>query len=149
MQTCHTSGFNKIDLPHPPQIYIYLVSILPPYTRLVWLNTGNSGARFEDSNTSLTCTLIEIPSFLRPQEQLEKTKPSPAAPSPAPQNEEAEEPDETASTPPVVQSKGRRRRGAFSAEPLTEEYAASYVKKVKRSLVNDDNVIIKLPYTAG
>ncbi|XP_033630094.1 cAMP-dependent protein kinase regulatory subunit-like isoform X1 [Asterias rubens] len=63
-------------------------------------------------------------------EQLEKTKPSPATPSPAPQTEEAEENDEPASTPPVVQTKGRRRRGAFSAEPLTEEYAASYVKKV-------------------
>lgn len=63
-------------------------------------------------------------------EQQEKPKASPATPSPAPQTEETEEPEETACTPPVVQPKGRQRRGAFSAEPLTEEYAASYVKKV-------------------
>ncbi|XP_038067658.1 cAMP-dependent protein kinase regulatory subunit-like isoform X1 [Patiria miniata] len=63
-------------------------------------------------------------------EQQEKPKASPATPSAAPQTEEAEEPEDTASTPPVVQPKGRQRRGAFSAEPLTEEYAASYVKKV-------------------
>ncbi|XP_038067660.1 cAMP-dependent protein kinase regulatory subunit-like isoform X3 [Patiria miniata] len=65
-----------------------------------------------------------------PPEQQEKPKASPATPSAAPQTEEAEEPEDTASTPPVVQPKGRQRRGAFSAEPLTEEYAASYVKKV-------------------
>ncbi|XP_038067661.1 cAMP-dependent protein kinase regulatory subunit-like isoform X4 [Patiria miniata] len=64
------------------------------------------------------------------EEQQEKPKASPATPSAAPQTEEAEEPEDTASTPPVVQPKGRQRRGAFSAEPLTEEYAASYVKKV-------------------
>ncbi|XP_022102414.1 cAMP-dependent protein kinase regulatory subunit-like isoform X2 [Acanthaster planci] len=63
-------------------------------------------------------------------EQQEKPKASPAVPSGAPLTEEAEEPEDTASTPPVVQPKGRQRRGAFSAEPLTEEYAASYVKKV-------------------
>ncbi|XP_072167875.1 cAMP-dependent protein kinase regulatory subunit-like [Diadema setosum] len=38
--------------------------------------------------------------------------------------------EEISPTPPAVQPKGRRRRGAFSAEPYTEEDATSYVKKV-------------------
>lgn len=47
---------------------------------------------------------------------------------------------------PVV--KGRRRRGAFSAEVYTEEDAASYVRKVKTQVGGEERMRGKPPLTA-
>ncbi|XP_030840606.1 cAMP-dependent protein kinase type I-alpha regulatory subunit isoform X1 [Strongylocentrotus purpuratus] len=60
-----------------------------------------------------------------------KPKSSQGAQSSQTQSSLSEEREEEISpTPPVSQPKTRRRRGAFSAEPYTEEDATSYVKKV-------------------
>ncbi|XP_041474576.1 cAMP-dependent protein kinase type I-beta regulatory subunit-like isoform X1 [Lytechinus variegatus] len=66
-----------------------------------------------------------------PTETDTKPKSSQGAQSSQAQTSVSEEREEEISpTPPAVQPKGRRRRGAFSAEPYTEEDATSYVKKV-------------------
>ena len=64
--------------------------------------------------------------------QKEKSKPAaPAESSPAATPADDQQDEDSEPPPPSERPKPRGRRMAFSAEPYTEEDAASYVKKVR------------------
>ena len=82
--------------------------------------------------------------FLLPQEtQNEKSKSKPNS-SPAATTATADDDDDTEPLPPSERPKPRGRRMAFSAEPYTEEDAASYVKKVSGKKVCYDFSVLNV-----
>ena len=72
--------------------------------------------------------------FYLQETQKEKSKPAaPAESSPAATPADDQQDEDSEPPPPSERPKPRGRRMAFSAEPYTEEDAASYVKKVRVS----------------